>query len=99
MDIWQNADGRRVVIESSENGGYVKAVMYRDNMYNKAGGLRVSMIGKPVRKDISPYYIFSDGIGAAGRASNARIRGMHVTRAGTRADAIRDAYKYMRGGK
>ena len=99
MDIWQNADGRRIIIEGMEDKGYAVAVMYRDILNKSKTRVNLIKLGKPVRTVISPYYVFSQGIGQEGRAYNAQLRAMRNWQSGTREDAISAAYRYMNGGK
>lgn len=93
MDIWQHADGRKLVVEGMEDNGYVQTVVYNSK-------IRINQIGKKIaRKAITPYIIINEGYGEQGRRNNARIRSMYDYRIGTREDAIRAAYRYMGGKK
>jgi hypothetical protein len=92
MDIWQHADGRQIIIEGTEDDGYAVAVLYRTKV-------RIKQLGKPVRTNISPFFVFSEGYGVQGRLRNERVRTMRSWTTGTRNDAIGAAYKYMKGRK
>jgi len=89
MYIWQNVKGDTIEIRGTHDEGYYYVTYTRKR-------ISIGRLGKVVKKRLSPYFVFSEGVGEQGRSSNAFIRRMYNWQPGNLQNALNVVKKFIR---
>lgn len=91
MYMWRNSNGDIIEIKGTYNKGYYYVALRRNKIHLKQLGKKLAY------KQLSPYFIFSEGVGTEGRAENKRIRELYAWQYGNIDNALRVVKKYVKG--